>query len=197
MPVSYELVAIGCSWGGLRAMEHILGGLPESFPAAIVIAQHRRADSPRDAMVAILDGLGPLPLGEVEDKQPIEPGHVYLAPADYHVLVEPGHFSLSVEELVDHARPSVDVLFETAADSYGSGLLACILTGLNDDGSKALPLVKKRGGFVIVQHPDSAEKPEMPQAAIATGLVDRVVAMGDMAATITELVGATSQEAAR
>ena len=192
--MAYELVAIGASWGGLRALGSILPGLPEDFPAAIVVVQHRHADSPRDAMSGLLDSSCRLPVRDVEDKDPIRPGHVYLAPADYHLIVEPGHFALSTEESVDFARPSVDVLFETAADSYGPGLIAVVLTGLNADGSKGLAAVSRRGGYVIAQHPDSAEKVNMPTAAIATGLVDRILATGDIAAALVELTSSEVED---
>lgn len=184
----YDLVAIGASWGGLRALSHILPVFPEDFPAAIVVVLHRHVDSPRDAMAGVLATSSVLPVSDIEDKDPIEPGRVYLAPADYHLIVEPGHFALSTEELVDFTRPSVDVLFETAADSYGSSLVAVVLTGLNADGSRGLAAVKRRGGHVIVQHPDSAERSGMPAAAIATGLVDQVIVLGDIGHALTQMV---------
>lgn len=185
--MGYELVVVGASWGGLRALNVILPGLPEGFPAAVVIAQHRRTDSPRNTMATLLQDGCKLPVTEVEDKAPIEPGKVYLAPSDYHLLVERGYFSLSIDEHVQYARPSVDVLFESASDSYGDKVLAVVLTGLNEDGSVGIARVKKAGGYVIVQHPSSAEKADMPEAAIATGSADRVLALGDIAAALTEL----------
>lgn len=189
-----ELVVIGASWGGLRALNVILPGLPEGFPAAVVIAQHRRPDSPRDTMTSLLQKDCRLPVIEVEDKQAIEAGRVYLAPPDYHLLVEEGYFSLSIDELVQYARPSVDVLFESAADAYGNRVIAVVLTGLNEDGSGGIARVKEAGGRVIVQHPSSAEKADMPQAAIATGLADRVVALGDIAPALTELTMQPAEE---
>lgn len=184
----YQLVAIGTSWGGLRALGRILPALPKDFPLPVVVVQHRRADSPRDAMSAVLDSSSSLPVRDIEDKDPIQPGYVYLAPADYHLIVEPGHFALSTDGPVDFARPSVDVLFETAADSYGGSLIAVVLTGSNADGSRGLVAVKRGGGLVIAQHPDSAERSNMPLAAIDTGLVDRVLPLGDIAGALTELV---------
>ena len=183
----YEFVAIGASWGGLRALNVILPGLPEGFPAAIAIAQHRRTDSPRNTMTSLLQGGCHLPVSEVEDKTPIEPGRIYLAPPDYHLFVEKGYFSLSIDEAVQYARPSVDVLFESAADSYADRTVAVVLTGLNEDGSGGIARVKEAGGYVIVQDPTSAEKSEMPEAAIATGFADRVVALGDIASVLREL----------
>lgn len=185
--LTYDLVAIGCSWGGLRALGLVLGSLPTDLSAAIVIAQHRSTGSPRDALAAVLASTTSLPVAEVEDKDVIEPGHVYVAPADYHLLVEPGYFSLSTDELVQYARPSIDVLLESAADSYADRLIAMILTGANEDGATGVRRVKQSGGFVIAQHPDSAEKPTMPRAAIDTGVVDEVLALGDLGPRLLEL----------
>ena len=195
--MAYGMVAIGTSWGGLRALGHILPSLPSDFPAPIVVVQHRRANSPRDAMSSLLSTASSLPVREVEDKDPIEPGHVYLAPPDYHLIVEPGHLALSTEAAVENARPSVDVLFESAADSYGSSLIACVLTGMNDDGARGLAAVKANGGYVLVQHPDSAERTGMPDAAIATGLADRVLPLADIAAELATLVGTAARESMR
>jgi two-component system chemotaxis response regulator CheB len=131
-----------------------------------------------------------LPVKEIEDKEPIEPGRAYLAPADYHLLVEPGHFALSTEAAVGFARPSIDVSLESAADSYGDGLVAVVLTGANDDGSKGLAHVKRNGGFVIAQDPEDAARPAMPRAAIKTGFVDLVVPLDEIAGALTKLIAA-------
>src|SRR5688500_8348438 len=144
--MGYQLVAIGTSWGGLRALGHILAQIPKDFPLPIVVVQHRSSDSPRDAMSAVLSAGSSLPVRDVEDKDPIQPSAVYLAPADYHPLLEPGHFALSTVAGVDFARPSVDVMFETAVDSYAEPLVAVVLTGLNADGPHGLVAVKRNGG---------------------------------------------------
>ena len=191
--MAFELIAVGASWGGLRALRLVLPALPAGFPAAVAVVQHRRPDSPGRAMAAFLGSASALPVREVEDKDPIEPGRVYLAPADYHLIVEPGHFSLSTEDSVDFSRPSVDVLFETAADSYGEGVIAVVLTGLKDDGARGVRAVKREGGIVVVQHPDSAEKADMPAAAISTGFADHVVALGDLGRLLVELVSSTAR----
>ena len=195
--MGYELVAIGTSWGGLRALGRILSGLPKDFPIPIVIVQHRSADSPRDAMSAVLASGSSLPVRDIEDKDAIEPGNVYLAPADYHLIVEPGHFALSTEAGVDFARPSVDVMLETAADSYAKSLVAVILTGLNADGSQGLVAVKRHGGHVIAQHPDSAERPGMPTAAIETGLVDETLPLADIAGALVRLATGRVEDSMR
>ena len=124
---------------------------------------------------------------EVDDKLPIEPSRVYLAPPDYHLLVERGHFSLSIEAPVRFSRPSIDVLFESAADAYGGRLVAVVLTGSNDDGRRGLCRVKEAGGMVLVQDPATAERREMPDAAIATGLADEVLPIPALASKLNEL----------
>jgi two-component system chemotaxis response regulator CheB len=106
---------------------------------------------------------------EVDDKEAIEPRHVYLAPPDYHLLVERGSFALSTDERVQHARPSIDVLFESAADAYGERVIGIVLTGANEDGAAGLARIADRGGLAIVQDPESAERRAMPDAAIAAG----------------------------
>ena len=120
------------------------------------------------------------PEHDVEDKSPIEPRHVYLAPSDYHLLVEPGSFALSVDERVQHARPSIDVLFESAADAYGERVIGVILTGANEDGAAGLARIKRRGGAAIVQDPGSAERRAMPDAAIAATVADAILPLEEI-----------------
>jgi two-component system chemotaxis response regulator CheB len=160
-----KLVAIGCSWGGLAALTVVLGGLPDDLDAAVVVAQHRAADV--YLLEPLLEERSALPLREVSDKDVLRRGHVHLAPPDYHLLVEPGHVALSTEPPVRFARPSVDVLFESAADAYGPGCVGVVLTGANDDGAAGLAAIARAGGRAIVQEPETAERPEMPRAALA------------------------------
>jgi two-component system chemotaxis response regulator CheB len=124
---------------------------------------------------------------EAGDKEPIEPGAVYLAPPDYHMLVDPGGFALSIEEHVQHSRPSIDVLFESAADTLGERVIGVILTGANADGACGLGRVKRRGGVTIVQDPETAAKRVMPDAAIATGAADHVTPLDAIAPLLVEL----------
>jgi two-component system chemotaxis response regulator CheB len=128
-----------------------------------------------------------LPLREVEDKDVIEAGHVYLAPPDYHVIVEPGHLSLSLGERVQFSRPSIDVLFESAAVAYGPAVAAVVLTGANNDGTAGIEAVKRAGGITIVQDPSTAESRTMPEAAIASGAADKVLPLSEIAAFLVEL----------
>jgi len=182
----FDLVVIGCSLGGLHALETILRDLPSSFPVPIAVVQHRhRASS--EGLPALLRRRTDLKVVDAEDKQPIKRGIVYLAPANYHLLVERGAFNLSVDEAVVYSRPSVDVLFESAADAYGPGVVAVILTGANEDGARGAERVKKRGGFLVAQDPETAEAPRMPQAAIARARVDRILPLERIGPFLVEL----------
>jgi two-component system chemotaxis response regulator CheB len=187
--VSYELVAIGASWGGLHALETVLSGLPGDFQTPIAIAQHRAVDSGSGALTRMLSLRSGLDVIEPGDKDPIEPGHVYMAPPDYHLLVEDDGFALSTDVMVQYSRPSIDVLFESAADTFGARVIAVILTGANEDGASGLARVKRRGGITVVQDPETAEKRAMPDAAIATGAADHVVPLEGVAPLLVELAG--------
>ena len=184
-----RLVAIGSSWGGLDAVGELLASLPERFPAAVAIAQHRAIDSEEGALAGLLARRSAIPVRDAEDKDAILAGNAYLAPPDYHLLVEEDGFALSVDERVHHARPSIDVLFESAADVYGERLVAVVLTGANDDGADGVRAVKARGGTTVAQDPGEAERAEMPAAAIATGAVDHVLALAGIAPALVELCG--------
>ncbi|MBD0334051.1 MAG: chemotaxis protein CheB [Cyanobacteria bacterium Co-bin13] len=184
--MAFELVVVGTSLGGLSALRNMLRSLPRDFPTAIAIVQHRHKDSDI-ALTAFLQQFTSLPVGEVEDKTQILPGHVYMAPANYHLLVEPGIFSLSTDEPVSYARPSIDVLLESAADAYGERLIGVLLTGANQDGVQGLAAVKARGGATIVQSPETAECPVLPQAAIASVSVDQVLPLSAITAHLIHL----------
>ena len=168
----FEIVVIGTSLGGLEALRTLLAGLPSSFCVPVVIVQHRGKES-EDTLTPLLQRRCPLVIEEAEDKQTIVPGYVYLAPRDYHLLVEPGRFALSSDAAVNQARPSIDVLFESAADAYGSAVIGVILTGANADGARGAARIKQRGGLVVVQDPATAEARAMPDAALAATTVDR------------------------
>ena len=192
---SYEIIVIGCSMGGMYAMQTILETLPKEFPVPIVLVQHRYRTS-NEALPAFLRRHANLGVVDADDKQWIRPGTVYLAPADYHVLVERnaerGELHLSVDDRVEHSRPSVDVLFESAADAYGAGVIAVVLTGANADGARGAKAIKRHGGFVVVQDPATAESPEMPKAAIAASAVDRILPVERIGPFLIELCRRTS-----
>ncbi|OLE97903.1 MAG: chemotaxis protein CheB, partial [Cyanobacteria bacterium 13_1_20CM_4_61_6] len=161
----YSVVAVGTSWGGLSAMRTLLGGLPEDFPIPIVIVQHRGKDS--DQMLSrLLQEATALSVCEIEDKDVLKPGRVHVAPADYHVMLEPGFASLTIEEPVRFSRPSIDVMFDSAAATYGEHAVGVVLTGANEDGASGLAHIVGRGGRALIQDPKTAEVAIMPQAAI-------------------------------
>jgi two-component system, chemotaxis family, protein-glutamate methylesterase/glutaminase len=179
--LTYELICIGASWGGLSAVGRVLADIPEEVDQPIVVAQHRHADSSEGALGELLGLRIDRPVRDVEDKTAIERNHVYLAPPDYHLLVECGWFALSVDERVQYARPSIDVLFETAAHAYGAGVIGVILTGANEDGAAGLARIKESGGVAIVQDPAGAERRAMPDAAIAATVADAVLPLDAIA----------------
>lgn len=186
--MSCDLVVIGTSAGGLDALCVLLGTLPRDFAAPILVVQHRSRDS--DALCEVLQDCTPLRLQDATDKQPLDVGHVYLAPPDYHALVEPGHLTLTVDEPVVYSRPSIDVAFETAADAYGPGVVGVVLTGANRDGAAGLRRIVDAGGRAIVQSPETAEVPVMPAAAAALVPEAEVLQLGAIAARLTALVAA-------
>ena len=177
---AYDMIVIGASWGGLHAVGEVLSALPEEPCAAIVVAQHRGTATPDGGLAALLDLRTTLKVRDVDDKQPIERGCVYLAPPDYHLMIEDGYFALSTAERVQYARPSVDVLFESAADAFGDRLVGVILTGANEDGAAGLARVKERGAIAIVQDPATAERRSMPDAAIAATHADAILPLEDI-----------------
>ena len=194
---SDRLIVIGGSWGGTRAAATILSGLPADFGAPIVIAQHRAADSVGEPMTNFLASRSALPVIEVEDKDVIEGGCVYLAPADYHLLIEPGSFALSTDQPVQFSRPSIDVLFDSAADSYGAWAVGVLLTGANEDGARGLGRLKRAGAMTIVQEPSTAERAEMPQAAVKRGAATLVLPLEDIARHLIEIDGLARNEDGR
>lgn len=181
-----ELICIGASWGGLYAVRRVLADLPDDVDQPVAIAQHRHPEG-GSALASLLGDRLRRPVHDVEDKTRIEPGHVYIAPPDYHLLVEPGSFALSVDERVQHARPSIDVLFESAADAYGDRVIGVILTGSNEDGAAGLARIKERGGVAIVQEPASAERRTMPDAAIAATVADAVLPLEEIGGFLCKL----------
>jgi two-component system chemotaxis response regulator CheB len=185
----HGLVVIGASWGGLVALERLLGALPGDLDAAVAVAQHRSPGDGSSGLANLLGRHSALPVEDVEDKQPIVSGHVYLAPPDYHLYVEEEGFALSIDDAVLYSRPSIDVLFESAADVWRDRLVGVILTGANEDGAHGLARVKRVGGYTIVQNPVEAERPEMPRAALRACEPDSVVGVAAIAPLIVKLCG--------
>jgi two-component system chemotaxis response regulator CheB len=179
--MTYGIVVVGASWGGLHAVSDLLAVIPPEVDLPLVLAQHRAADSERDSLEALLQRHTRRPVREAGDKDAIRPGHVYVAPPDYHLLVDAeGTFALSVDERVQYARPSVDVLFESAADAYGERTIGIVLTGANADGAAGLLAIQDVGGVTIVQDPETAEARQMPDAAIRATAADAVLPVDEM-----------------
>lgn len=173
----YQAIVIGVSAGGLKALSAILPGLPAGFTLPILVTQHRATDTD-DFLATHLNGRCQVEVREPDDGEPVRPGTVYIAPAGYHLLVEQEHvISLSVDPAVRYSRPSVDVLFLSAADSYGEELVGVVLTGANDDGTRGLAQIKARGGLTIVQDPATADFAAMPRHALAAVEVDKVLGL--------------------
>lgn len=164
--MSCEIIVMGGSLGGFDAMSEVLAGLPKTVTAPLVIVLHRGHD-PTGVLVSTLQTYTARPIEEIEDKALIRSQHVYLAPPNYHVLVEDGWFALSVDEIVEYARPSIDVLFESVAHTYRDLAVGIILSGGGRDGASGLAAIESCGGAVVVQDPATAKAPNMPQAAIA------------------------------
>lgn len=187
MLTSFDIIVMGVSMGGFKTLQTILGALPSGFETPIVIVQHRHSDS-GTPLARQLQKYCALSLGEPDDTEPIFPGKVYLAPAGYHLMVQKNRFSLSTDAPVSYAIPSIDVLFESAADSYGARTMGVLLSGANDDGVRGLRKIKAMGGHIIAQDPATAESPIMPQAAISSGVVDRILPLTEIIPYILTLM---------
>ncbi|WP_293250453.1 MULTISPECIES: chemotaxis protein CheB [unclassified Microcoleus] len=219
---NFEIVVVGTSLGGLQALTVLLADLPQSFPLPVVIVQHRHKSS-QDRLSDFLQQQSSLQITEAQDKEPIAPGRIYLAPADYHLLIEsPSEalfsvdenyftgwrsavepidnskspilnrvsptFALSTEAPVCRARPSIDVLFESAADAFGEKVIGIILTGASSDGSEGLAKIKAGGGLTFVEEPDSALCGTRPASAIANVEVDWILPLSKIAPCLVNLL---------
>jgi two-component system, chemotaxis family, protein-glutamate methylesterase/glutaminase len=182
------IVAIGASWGGIHAVGMILRGLPADLPVPLVVAQHRGEES-TTGLAQALGRHAAIAVVEATDKDLLEPGHVYLAPAGYHLLVERGSLSLSTDDEVGFSRPSIDVLLESVADAYGEDAVGVILTGASDDGAAGLARISRRGGVTVVQEPATAARRTMPDAALAVGAPHRVLALDEIAPFLAKVCG--------
>ncbi|ASV10690.1 MULTISPECIES: chemotaxis protein CheB [Leptospira] len=182
--MNYEAIVMGVSAGGMNAMKTILPSLPSEYGIPLILVQHigPRSDG---TWFRILGDLCDIRIKEAEEKEKIEPGTVYVAPPNYHLLIERDKtVSLSVTERVNFSRPSIDVLFESASDAYGDRLIGIVLTGANSDGAKGLKKIKENGGLAIVQDPLCSEASLMPESAIRAGPVDHILSLEK----ITELL---------
>jgi len=184
--MAYSVVGIGTSWGGLAAMTKLLGDLPGDFSLPVVVVQHRGKDSDR-LLSELLQDATDMKVCEIEDKEPLTPGTVHIAPANYHVLIDAGYLSLTIEEPVRFSRPSIDVMLSSAADTYGAGAIGVVLTGANEDGARGLSHIVKRGGRALVQDPKTAEIPIMPVAAMKAVPNAEVLPLDALAPRLIEL----------
>jgi len=186
---SYQAVAIGCSAGGLDALSIVLPSLPAAFPVPLVIVQHI---NPRamSHLHTILKSKCAIDVREADERIEPQPGVAYLAPPNYHLLMElDGTFSLSVDDRVNYSRPAIDVTFETAAELYRSGLIGVVMTGASADGSRGLARIKLLGGYTIVQDPKEAQSVTMPQSAINAAEPHAVLPLRDIGPMLIRLCG--------
>lgn len=182
-----RLIVVGCSAGALRALTTILSRLTAPLPLPVVVVCHTASED-MSGLCALLQRSSGLPVVECEERQTPLPGRIYIAPSGYHLLLEsPCRFALSVDQRVEFARPSINVLFESAADSIGSAVIAVVLTGANSDGAAGLRRIRQRGGLAIVQDPASAEAAAMPTAALDVAGADHVVALEAIAPLLEQL----------
>jgi two-component system chemotaxis response regulator CheB len=171
----YELLVVGGSAGSLQVVLSLLASTGDSFPIPVLIVLHRNGifESSLEELLSIRTGLT---IKEVEEKDPLKPGVVYICPADYHVLLEKDHsFSLDYSERIHFSRPSIDVTFRSASDIYGPELICLLLSGGNADGAEGLAYAQAHGGLTIVQDPLTADVPYMPQQAISRMQPDYIV----------------------
>lgn len=179
-----RLLVIGSSLGGGQALRIVLGGLSPDFPGPVVVAQHRSKETD---LIPALSKVARVPVVDAEDGMALVPRHIYLAPPDYHLFVEVGNLALSLDPPVLHARPSVDVLFQSAADAYGPMVIGVILTGGGTDGAQGLAAIRKAGGLALVQDPATAEERSMPAAAILATQNAEIVPLFDISVRLNEL----------
>jgi len=185
--LNYAAIVIGVSSGGMNAMKIIFSLLPADFKLPIVIVQHIGARS-ENQWIELLNQRSSLKIKEADEKEKIESGTVYIAPANYHLLIEKNKtFSLTIDERVNYARPSIDVLFESAAESYGRSLIGIVLTGSNHDGTIGIMRIQDCGGLCIVQDPATAESPYMPASAIRAIKADHILQLEEIVRLIIQI----------
>jgi two-component system chemotaxis response regulator CheB len=185
--MDYKIIVIGTSAGGMDALKTILPLFPPAFPVPIVIVQHVSSLS-NGFMIQYLNSISSIRVKEAEEKELLCPGTVYFAPPNYHLLIEDNHtLSLSVEKKVNYARPSIDVLFDSAVYAYGKSIIGVILTGANNDGAKGLANIKKAGGYTIVQRPETSYADSMPRAAIAEAKPDLIIPLEEIGFVLRDM----------
>ncbi|MDA3938489.1 MAG: chemotaxis protein CheB [Spirochaetia bacterium] len=185
----YEAVAIGVSAGGLKALIKVFSNLPADFPIPIIVTQHLNP-SEDSYLAEILNRITLLPVKEAMDKEKIKPGNIYIAPPNYHLLLERNEtISLSNDEKVNYSRPSIDAMFESAAYAWSGNLIGIILTGASIDGANGIRVIKNFGGLTIAEDPKAAEYPMMPKTAVDTGAVDKILTLSEINKFLINLSG--------
>ncbi|HEY7605180.1 MAG TPA: chemotaxis protein CheB [Actinomycetes bacterium] len=184
----HDIVVIGASAGGVEALAGLAASLPAGLPAAVLVVLHVPSIG-SSALPDILSRHGPLPASHVKDGEPVEPGHIYIAPPDHHLLLRQGHMHLSRGPRENGHRPAVDPLFRSAAREYAARVVGVILSGALDDGTAGLLAIKSRGGIAVVQDPADAIYPGMPGNALEVVEVDHVVPVGAMGEVLARLAG--------
>src|SRR3712207_6517545 len=189
-----DIVVIGASTGGIEAMKALVAGLPRDFPASVLVVMHT-APHPLGILPEILERAAPLPASNARDWEQIKPGHIYVAPPDYHLLVErTGYIRITQGPRENRFRPAVDPLFRSAALAFGPRVVGVVLTGWLDDGTAGLYAVKQRGGAAVAQHPEDALAPSMPLSAIKHVEVDHILPLNEIAPLLVRLAGAPAAE---
>jgi two-component system, chemotaxis family, protein-glutamate methylesterase/glutaminase len=189
-----DIVVIGASAGGADALAALLQQLPADIPASLFVVIHTLPEG-RDHLIDLLNTVGPLLAKHAETGEEIRHGIVYVAPPDRHLLVKPGHVRVTRGPRENRWRPAIDPLFRSAAVAYGSRVIGIVLTGLLDDGTAGLLAIKRCGGVALVQHPDDAAYPQMPETALANVPVDHKLALADMGAAIVRLTQESAEPA--
>jgi two-component system, chemotaxis family, protein-glutamate methylesterase/glutaminase len=180
-------VAIGASAGGVTALQSLIGALPSDFPAAVLVVQHLDPHH-RSRLAEVVGRHARVPVKEAVDGDLLEPGTVYIAPPDSHLIVNHGHVSLTSSSLVHFSRPSVDLLFTSVAETYGAAAIGVVLTGSGRDGAAGIRDIKSHGGITMIQNPEEAQHPSMPQQAYATGCIDYSLPLNDIVPMILTLL---------
>lgn len=192
---TYAAIVLAVSTGGVSALKFLVRALPKTFPLPILVVQHLSPDS-SDGLAKLLDDVGNLTVKEAAEGDEPAAGHVYIAPPNYHLLVElDGRLALSTDPPVNFARPSADVLFESAADAFGPRLIGVVLTGAGCDGGRGLQRIKERRGVTIVQKPEDAEADSMPRGALSLITPDRVVTLKALPELLQMLAAAARHSA--
>jgi two-component system chemotaxis response regulator CheB len=182
-----DIIAIGASAGGVEALQKLVSGLPADFPAAVLVVMHLPSQG-RSFLPQVLSTSGPLPANEAQDGERIDPGRIYVAPSDYHLLVSRGHIHLIRGPKEGRQRPSINVTFRSVAMAYYERAIGVVMTGMLDDGTAGLWEIKNRGGLAVVQDPDDAVCPSMPVSAMQDVAIDHRATAAEMGSLLNELV---------